>query len=156
MENAERKKLIAEPESARPDAFSEDPWEAAYLRFETPEQEIQKFVKRLRKLGVGEWPRDTEIVELFCGRGNGLHASRLLGFTRVEGADLSARLVAQYRRRRKVPRLRLPADFRLPIRAGTFSLFRAVCTICNRCPTISNGPGANAPRASKGRKRRAC
>jgi ubiquinone/menaquinone biosynthesis C-methylase UbiE len=96
MENAENKKLIAESEFARPDVFSEDPWESAYLRFETPEQEVTKFVRRLRKLGAGEWPRDTEIVELFCGRGNGLHALRQMGFTRVEGADFSARLLAQY------------------------------------------------------------
>jgi ubiquinone/menaquinone biosynthesis C-methylase UbiE len=74
-----------------------DPWEAAYLRFETPEQEIQKFLKRLRKLGANEWPRDAEIVELFCGRGNGLHALERLGFTRLEGIDLSPRLLAQYR-----------------------------------------------------------
>ena len=73
------------------------PWEAAYLRMETPEQEIQKFVRRLRKLGAQEWPRNSEIVELFCGRGNGLHALERLGFTRLEGADLSPRLLAQYR-----------------------------------------------------------
>jgi ubiquinone/menaquinone biosynthesis C-methylase UbiE len=78
-----------------------DPWEAAYLRFETPEQEIQKFMKRLRKLGADEWPRDSEIVELFCGRGNGLHALERLGFTRLEGADLSPRLLAQYRGKAK-------------------------------------------------------
>jgi hypothetical protein len=53
-----------------------DPWEAAYLRFETPEQEIRKFEKRLLRLGAGAWPRDLRIVELFCGRGNGLRASR--------------------------------------------------------------------------------
>jgi len=75
----------------------EDPWEAAYLRFETPEQEIQKFTGRLLKLGAGEWPREAEIVELFCGRGNGLHALHRMGFTRLEGVDLSARLLAQYR-----------------------------------------------------------
>ncbi len=74
-----------------------DPWEAAYLRFETPEQEIQKFVSRLRKLGSGQWPHNAEIVELFCGRGNGLHALERLGFTRIEGVDLSPRLIAQYR-----------------------------------------------------------
>ena len=60
-----------------------DPWEAAYLRFETPEQEIR--------------PRNAEIVELFCGRGNGLIALERLGFTHIEGVDLSPRLVAQYR-----------------------------------------------------------
>jgi SAM-dependent methyltransferase len=91
-----------EPESDNPNrealsAPSPDPWEAAYVRFETPEQEIHKFVLRLRKLGAPQWPRDAEIVELFCGRGNGLNALERLGFTHVEGADLSPRLIAQYR-----------------------------------------------------------
>jgi ubiquinone/menaquinone biosynthesis C-methylase UbiE len=72
------------------------PWEAAYLRFETPAQEIQKFIARLQKLGADDWPRDAEIVELFCGRGNGLNALQQLGFTRLEGVDLSPRLIAQY------------------------------------------------------------
>src|SRR5438477_12963424 len=73
-----------------------DPWEAAYLRFETPEQEIQKFLRRLQKLGASQWPRDAQIVELFCGRGNGLQALHRLGFNHLEGVDLSPRLLAQY------------------------------------------------------------
>lgn len=73
-----------------------DPWEAAYARFETPAQEVRKFTRRLNELGVSNWPRAAEIVELFCGRGNGLHALSELGFTRLEGVDLSASLVAQY------------------------------------------------------------
>lgn len=73
-----------------------DPWEAAYLRFETPEEEIQKFIGRLKRLGAEKWPRDAEIVELFCGRGNGLIALQRLGFTRIEGVDLSPRLIAQF------------------------------------------------------------
>jgi ubiquinone/menaquinone biosynthesis C-methylase UbiE len=80
-----------------PVAVSPDPWEAAYLRFETPEQEIQKFVARLQKLGAAQWPRNAEIVELFCGRGNGLSALERLGFTCLEGVDLSPRLIAEYR-----------------------------------------------------------
>jgi ubiquinone/menaquinone biosynthesis C-methylase UbiE len=80
-----------------PSAPSPDPWEAAYLRFETPEQEIHKFIARLRKLGAAQWPRDAEIVELFCGRGNGLNALERLGFTHLEGVDLSPRLIARYR-----------------------------------------------------------
>ena len=75
----------------------DDPWEAAYVRFETPEEEIRKFLKRLQKLGATQLPRDARVVELFCGRGNGLHALARLGFTRLEGVDLSARLVALYR-----------------------------------------------------------
>jgi ubiquinone/menaquinone biosynthesis C-methylase UbiE len=75
---------------------AEDPWEAAYLRFESPEQEIRKFTERLRKLGAASWPRDAEIVELFCGRGNGMHALERLGFTRIEGVDSSPALLAQY------------------------------------------------------------
>ncbi len=78
-------------------ALAPDPWEAAYLRFETPEQEIQKFISRLNRLGAREWPRDAEIVELFCGRGNGLIALQRLAFTKIEGVDLSPRLLAQFK-----------------------------------------------------------
>ena len=55
-------------------------WEAAYLRFETPQQEQEKFIKRLRSLGVETWDRGLTITELFCGRGNGLIAWQRLGF----------------------------------------------------------------------------
>src|SRR5580765_2631992 len=92
--------METKPDNLNPDARSApslDPWEAAYLRFETPEQEIQKFVSRLQKLGAAQWPRNAEIVELFCGRGNGLNALERLGFTHIEGVDLSPRLIAQYR-----------------------------------------------------------
>jgi ubiquinone/menaquinone biosynthesis C-methylase UbiE len=78
-------------------ALSPDPWEAAYLRFETPEEEIQKFIARLNRLGAPQWSRDAEVVELFCGRGNGLIALQRLGFTRIEGVDLSPRLLAQFK-----------------------------------------------------------
>jgi ubiquinone/menaquinone biosynthesis C-methylase UbiE len=71
-------------------------WEAAYERFETPAQEIAKFRARLKKLGAEQWPRDAKIVEIFCGRGNGLHALAEIGFTNLEGVDLSANLVSRY------------------------------------------------------------
>jgi ubiquinone/menaquinone biosynthesis C-methylase UbiE len=73
-----------------------DPWEAAYARFETPQQEIHKFIARLKDLGAAQWPRESEIVELCCGRGNGLHALQQLGFSHIAGVDLSPRLLAQY------------------------------------------------------------
>jgi ubiquinone/menaquinone biosynthesis C-methylase UbiE len=72
------------------------PWEAAYLRFETPEQEIRKFIQRLAEVGAGRWPSDAHVVELFCGRGNGLRALAHLDFTNIEGIDLSPALAAQY------------------------------------------------------------
>ena len=71
-------------------------WEAAYLRFETPQQEVRKFRRRLTKLGASEWSREAAVVELFCGRGSGLEALAQLGFRHLEGVDLSPRLVAQY------------------------------------------------------------
>lgn len=71
-------------------------WEAAYSRFETPEQEIQKFIRRLISMGASSWKRECEIVELFCGRGNGLIALAKLGFSRIEGVDLSPSLLSQY------------------------------------------------------------
>jgi SAM-dependent methyltransferase len=73
-----------------------DLWEAAYLRFETPAQEIQKFAGRLRMLGASKWRSDSQVVELFCGRGSGLHALQQLGFTNLTGVDISPRLVAKY------------------------------------------------------------
>jgi ubiquinone/menaquinone biosynthesis C-methylase UbiE len=73
-------------------------WEAAYLRFETPEQEVRKFIWRLRRLGAAEWPGNAAILELFCGRGNGLVALDRLGFTRVRGIDLSLRLLRRHER----------------------------------------------------------
>jgi ubiquinone/menaquinone biosynthesis C-methylase UbiE len=76
---------------------SNELWERAYARFETPTQEIRKFTRRLTKLGVANWSRNAEIVELCCGRGNGLHALSQLGFTKLAGVDLSASLVAQYK-----------------------------------------------------------
>ena len=74
-----------------------DPWEAAYIRFETPAQEVRKFMRRLLKLGAHRWNRESQVVELFCGRGNGLHALERLGFTHIEGIDLSPTLAATYR-----------------------------------------------------------
>ena len=74
-------------------------WEDAYLRFETPEEEIRKFTRRLRGLGAEKWPRDARVLELFCGRGNGMVALEGLGFTTLRGVDLSPRLVGLYRGR---------------------------------------------------------
>lgn len=69
-------------------------WEAAYLRFETPQEEFAKFTRRLVRLGARDWPHNAEVVEMFCGRGNGLRALAGLGFHRLEGVDLSSRLLA--------------------------------------------------------------
>jgi ubiquinone/menaquinone biosynthesis C-methylase UbiE len=77
------------------------PWEDAYNRFETPEEEIAKFMKRLRAGGSEAWPKNARVIELFCGRGNGLHALERLAFTELEGADLSESLLAQYAGRAK-------------------------------------------------------
>jgi ubiquinone/menaquinone biosynthesis C-methylase UbiE len=86
------------PENAETqNVLTPEPWEAAYLRFETPEEEIRKFMGRLNRLGARQWPHDAEIVELFCGRGNGLIALQRLGFTHIEGVDLSPRLIAQFK-----------------------------------------------------------
>jgi SAM-dependent methyltransferase len=71
-------------------------WEENYARFETPEEEIQKFITRFRELGASEWSPDARILDIFCGRGNGLKALERLGFNRLEGVDLSARLLEQY------------------------------------------------------------
>jgi ubiquinone/menaquinone biosynthesis C-methylase UbiE len=73
-----------------------DPWEDAYLRFETPEQEVRKFIGRLKFMDAMKWRRNAKIVELFCGRGSGLRALHQLGFNQVEGIDLSPSLAAKH------------------------------------------------------------
>lgn len=94
-------------------------WEAAYLRFETPEQEIRKFMTRLHGVGAGGWPRDARVLELFSGRGNGLVALERLGFTNLRGVDLSPRLVRLYRGRGRCS----AADCRaLPLRAASHDI----------------------------------
>lgn len=72
-------------------------WEAAYNRFETPEKEIAKFTQRLKSFGVDRLNKESRIAELFCGRGGGLVALNRLGFTHLEGVDLSEELLQQYR-----------------------------------------------------------
>jgi SAM-dependent methyltransferase len=69
-------------------------WEAAYLAFESADQERLKFERRLVHLGARAWPREARIAELFCGRGSGLSALLALGFRRVAGVDFSPRLLA--------------------------------------------------------------
>jgi len=71
-------------------------WEKNYARFETPEEEIRKFIRRFRQVGAGRWSSDSRILDLFCGRGNALKALERLGFERLEGVDLSELLLAQY------------------------------------------------------------
>jgi ubiquinone/menaquinone biosynthesis C-methylase UbiE len=72
-------------------------WEAAYMRFERPDQEVRKFARRLRAAGACDWPRQSRIVELCCGRGNGLRALEDLGFSHLDGIDLSDSLLRVYR-----------------------------------------------------------
>jgi ubiquinone/menaquinone biosynthesis C-methylase UbiE len=83
-------------ELAEHNPLPNDPWEEAYLRFESPEEEVRKFIGRLKFMGAMKWPRDAKIVELFCGRGSGLRALHQLGFSEVEGIDLSPSLAAKY------------------------------------------------------------
>jgi ubiquinone/menaquinone biosynthesis C-methylase UbiE len=92
-------KLPSAAEAPRGEADAENAWEAAYLRFETPEEESRKFRRRLERLQATSWPRQGRIVELFCGRGSGLRALERLGFSRLSGIDQSIALIREYRGR---------------------------------------------------------
>ncbi|HJU69161.1 MAG TPA: class I SAM-dependent methyltransferase [Gemmatimonadaceae bacterium] len=80
-------------QSQRPNEEVLDAWESAYLRFETPQQEEHKFVRRLVAAGAATWDKHALILDLFCGRGGGARALHHLGFRRVVGLDLSPRLL---------------------------------------------------------------
>jgi ubiquinone/menaquinone biosynthesis C-methylase UbiE len=68
-------------------------WEEAYQRFETPEEERRKFNRRLRRLGAHRWNRGSKVLEICCGRGNGVVVWRRLGFSNAVGVDLSLALI---------------------------------------------------------------
>ena len=71
-------------------------WEDAYNRFETVDEEIRKFNKRLLFLGAGNWSRQSRIVDLFCGSGRNLSCLERMGFSDLHGVDLSPRLLSRY------------------------------------------------------------
>jgi ubiquinone/menaquinone biosynthesis C-methylase UbiE len=50
----------------------------------------------LRSFGVDRWNTNLSVVELFCGRGGGLDAWQSLGFSNLEGVDISASLLNRY------------------------------------------------------------
>jgi len=79
-----------------PSGATDPEWEAAYARFETEPEEVEKFLRRLRRFGASAWSRDLQVVELFCGRGGALTAWGRLGFRRLEGVDLSENLLNSY------------------------------------------------------------
>jgi ubiquinone/menaquinone biosynthesis C-methylase UbiE len=80
----------------------DDAWEKSYAHFETRGEEIEKFKRRLKTAGADAWPRDAEIVELFCGRGSGLSALEQMGFINLKGIDLSDALLSQYKGRARL------------------------------------------------------
>ena len=82
--------------SATQETAAVSAWEAAYARFETPAEEIAKFTKRLKKAGAESWDKTGPVLELFCGRGNGLRALASLGFRDLTGIDISADLLRGY------------------------------------------------------------
>lgn len=71
-------------------------WEDAYNLFETEDEEIQKFHKRLNFLGAKHWDRDAKIVDLFCGSGRNLTCLERMGFKNLHGVDLSPCLLNRY------------------------------------------------------------
>jgi len=84
-------------------------WERAYQAFETPEEELRKFIGRLRSIGADHWDRRSRVLEVCSGRGTGLRAWHALGFSRVLGLDYSPALVFSSTE----PGLRVIGDARL-------------------------------------------
>jgi ubiquinone/menaquinone biosynthesis C-methylase UbiE len=70
-------------------------WESAYNRFETPSEERKKFARRFKEMGIDQLPRDAALVDIFCGRGNGLVVLSDWGFRDLTGVDLSPELLEQ-------------------------------------------------------------
>jgi ubiquinone/menaquinone biosynthesis C-methylase UbiE len=71
-------------------------WELAYQSFETPDQELRKFLRRLRSIGAQGWGHGLRILEVCSGRGTGLRAWHSLGHRNLVGVDFSPALVDGY------------------------------------------------------------
>jgi len=61
-------------------------WERAYQAFETPDQELRKFIGRFRSIGADRWDRNARVLEVCSGRGTGLRAWHSMEFRRIIGA----------------------------------------------------------------------
>ncbi len=70
-------------------------WENAYQGFEQPVEEKRKFRERFFRMGFDSLERSLNIVDLFCGRGNGLAVLQEMGFQNLSGVDLSPALLAK-------------------------------------------------------------
>jgi SAM-dependent methyltransferase len=68
-------------------------WEAANQSYESPDEEMKKFTRRLRRAGITSWGADRRVLEVFSGRGGGVRALRALGFHQVTAVDLSPSLL---------------------------------------------------------------
>ncbi len=88
--------------ASRPNLIENEPvgaesrWETAYRAFESPEEEVRKFRRRLQGLGADGWDRHSRVVEVCSGRGSGLRAWHSLGYPNVLGVDLSSAMVSGY------------------------------------------------------------
>ena len=76
--------------------YCDSEWEAAYRRFESSEQQVRKFIRRYLHFGFSGLDREISIAEIFCGNGAGLIALDQLGFSNLQGVDLSEDLLSQY------------------------------------------------------------
>ena len=94
-------------------------WERAYRAFETPDEELRKFVRRLRGIGADDWDRRSRVLEVCSGRGSGLRAWTVLGFHNLLGVDYSQALL----RSEDVPGTRIVGDARdLPLTSGSIHI----------------------------------
>jgi hypothetical protein len=97
---------------------------SSVFAFRNAKEEVLEFIGRLNRLGARQWHRDAEIVKLFCGRGNGLVALQRLGFTRLEGVDLSRDCLPNTRAPRGAS-LRIAINFFSTIAVRTVSLCKS-------------------------------
>lgn len=71
-------------------------WHETYVRFQSPEEEVQQLLGWLNFFGVHEWDRSARILDVLCGWGNCLAALERLGFYNLAGIDASPEMLALY------------------------------------------------------------
>lgn len=65
-------------------------WQQAYRDPQLAGRRFRTHRRKLRRLGVLDWPRETKLLDLCCGSGEALRILRAEGFTNLSGVDITA------------------------------------------------------------------
>ena len=64
-------------------------WKEVYFHPKAVARRMKKHHRKMQRMGLFSWPRQTHILDLCCGTGEALRILRNAGFTRLSGLDVT-------------------------------------------------------------------